>query len=89
MRQGDETPHRTYERSWEDIEAMLDAAEAKQQEWKEWFERCREAGDRDGMKDAARNHKALEGVIKTLGQGPPRRREAREGRQEEEQVFLG
>ena len=45
---------------------MLDAAEAKQREWKEWFDRCRDAGDRDGMKDAARNHKALEGVIKTL-----------------------
>lgn len=66
MRPGDEAPHRTYERSWEDIESMLDAAEAKQREWKEWFDRCRDAGDRDGMKDAARNHKALEGVIKTL-----------------------
>ncbi|DAC37288.1 MAG: hypothetical protein CMA08_04105 [Euryarchaeota archaeon] len=62
----DATPHRTYERSWEDIESMLTAAEAKQQDWKDWFEQCREAGDREGMKDAARNHKALEGVIKTL-----------------------
>jgi hypothetical protein len=34
--------------------------------WKDFFEDCRERGDRDGMKDAARNFKALEGVIKTL-----------------------
>ena len=62
----DENPERTYERTWEDIEGMLDRALEKQAEWKAWFESCREAGDRDGMKDAARNHKALEGVIKTL-----------------------
>jgi hypothetical protein len=66
MSSADEGPHRTYERTWADIETMLESAEAKQHEWKDWFERCREAGDRDGMKDAARNHKALEGVIKTL-----------------------
>jgi hypothetical protein len=66
MSSADEGPHRTYERTWADIETMLEAAESKQDEWKDWFERCREAGDRDGMKDAARNHKALEGVIKTL-----------------------
>ena len=66
MSSADEGPHRTYERTWADIETMLEGAESKQDEWKDWFERCREAGDRDGMKDAARNHKALEGVIKTL-----------------------
>ena len=66
MSSADEGPHRTYERTWADIETMLEAAEAKQHQWKDWFERCREAGDREGMKDAARNHKALEGVIKTL-----------------------
>ena len=62
----DDVPERTYDRSWEDIEGMLDRALRKQNQWKEWFEACRDAGDRDGMKEAARNHKALEGVIKTL-----------------------
>ena len=66
MSSTDEGPHRTYERTWADIETMLEAAETQQHEWKDWFERGREAGDREGMKDAARNHKALEGVIKTL-----------------------
>ena len=29
-------------------------------------DQCSKDGDRDGMKEAARNHKALDGVIKTL-----------------------
>ena len=33
---------------------------------KKWFDQCSKDGDRDGMKEAARNHKALDGVIKTL-----------------------
>ena len=41
-------------------------AEKKMKKWKDFFEDCRERGDREGMKDAARNFKALEGVIKTL-----------------------
>ena len=57
---------RTYDRTWEEIEAMLGRAEKKMRKWKDFFEDCRERGDRDGMKDAARNSKALEGVIKTL-----------------------
>ena len=57
---------RTYNRTWEEIENMLDRAEKKMKKWREFFEACRERGDRDGMKDAARNFKALEGVIKTL-----------------------
>ena len=57
---------RTYNRTWEQIERMLDRAEKKMKKWKDFFEDCRERGDRDGMKDAARNFKALEGVIKTL-----------------------
>ena len=27
---------------------------------------CKSEKDKDGMKEAARNHKALEGVVKTL-----------------------
>ena len=57
---------RTYNRTWEQIELMLDRAEKKMKKWKDFFEDCGERGDRDGMKDAARNFKALEGVIKTL-----------------------
>ena len=57
---------RTYDRTWEEIEAMLGRAERKMNEWKAWFEECRQRGDRDGMKDAVRNYKVLEGVIKTL-----------------------
>ena len=57
---------RTYDRTWEEIETMLTRAEKKMRKWKNFFEDCRERGDRDGMKDADRNFKALEGVIKTL-----------------------
>ena len=59
-------PVRSYNRSWDEIEAMLDAAEDQVREWKDWFEQCKEVRDRDGMKEAARNYKALEGVVKTL-----------------------
>ena len=62
----DTTAHRSYDRSWEEIEQMLQRAESKRQEWKSWFEGCRKNEDRDGMKEAARNHKALDGVVKTL-----------------------
>ena len=60
------TPHRTYERTWAEIEEMLDQATAKMHEWKAWYEMCKEEDDKSGMKEAARNHKALEGVVKTL-----------------------
>jgi len=62
----DTTPNRSYDRSWEEIEEMLNRAEIKRKEWKAWFEECRKNEDRDGMKEAARNHKALDGVVKTL-----------------------
>ena len=60
----DATPRRSYDRSWEEIEEMLNRAELKRKEWKSWFEECRKNEDRDGMKEAARNHKALDGVVK-------------------------
>ena len=45
---------------------MLNKAIQKRNNWKKWFESCKKSGDREGMKEAARNHKALDGVIKTL-----------------------
>ncbi len=57
---------RTYDRTWDEIEQMLANAEAKRKQWKDWFEDCKNSEDREGMKEAARNHKALDGVIKTL-----------------------
>lgn len=62
---GDE-PVRSYDRSWTEIEEMLDKAISRREQWKKWFDQCSKDGDRDGMKEAARNHKALDGVIKTL-----------------------
>ena len=35
-------------------------------QWKQWYEQCRKSGDLEGMKEAARTHKALQGVVKTL-----------------------
>lgn len=59
-------PLRTYERTWDEIEEMLLKAESRITQWKKWFEQCQSSGDREGMKEAARNYKALEGVVKTL-----------------------
>ena len=57
---------RSYDRSWDEIEKMLEVAEERVFEWQDWFETCREQSDREGMKEAARNYKALQGVIKCL-----------------------
>ena len=35
-------------------------------QWKEWYGMCKDENDKPGMKEAARNHKALQGVVKTL-----------------------
>ena len=64
--EGGREPVRSYDRSWTEIEEMLNKAVARREQWKKWFEQCSKDGDRDGMKEAARNHKALDGVIKTL-----------------------
>ena len=60
------TVERSYDRSWSEIETMLESAVDRLSEWKSWFAQCQKDGDRDGMKEAARNYKALEGVVKTL-----------------------
>lgn len=59
-------PGRSYTRTWTEIEDMLHQAVLTQQNWKNQFETCKQFKDREGMKDAARNFKALEGVVKTL-----------------------
>ncbi len=56
----------SYERSWEQIEDMLVRAEKKQNEWIIIFHDAKKQGDKEAMKECARNKKALEGVIKTL-----------------------
>ena len=66
MRQQTVEPSRSYDRTWEEIEGMLEDAVFKQRNWREIYERAQSEGNRSIMKDAARNHKALEGVIKTL-----------------------
>ena len=59
-------PIRSYNRTWSEIENMLADAEDRLAQWKNWYEQCRKKGDLDGMKESARNHKALQGVVKTL-----------------------
>lgn len=59
-------PLRTYDRSWSEIEEMLDDARELQHEWRIKFDRNLQIGNKQGQKDAARNYKALEGVVKTL-----------------------
>ena len=59
-------PTRTYDRSWADIENMLDAAKQERRLWEMRFERAVKAHNTQAKKDCARNAKALEGVIKTL-----------------------
>ena len=57
---------RAYNRTWDEMESMLESAEDKRREWQMLFERAKRIENRQAMKDAARNAKALEGVIKTL-----------------------
>ncbi len=55
-----------YERTWDEIEEMLNQAIHTRNCWLSRFEKAKQIEDRQVMKDAARNCKALEGVIKTL-----------------------
>ena len=34
-------PHRSYDRTWAEIEAMLECAEVGLVQWKNWYEQCR------------------------------------------------
>ena len=57
---------RTYDRTWDEIESMLTDAQNERRQWQFRFERAKRINDRQTMKDAARNAKALEGGVKTL-----------------------
>jgi len=57
---------RTYDRTWEEIESMLDDARTRRRQWQDFYEHAKRVHDKDSMKDAARNAKALEGVEETL-----------------------
>tara|TARA_B100000003_G_scaffold113064_1_gene101199 strand:+ start:282 stop:524 length:243 start_codon:yes stop_codon:yes gene_type:complete len=61
-----DSDHFAYNKSWEEIEDMLDKAERKMNNWISVYYEAQRRNDRRIMKDAARNKKALEGVIKTL-----------------------
>ncbi len=61
-----DSDHFAYNKSWEEIENMLDKAERRMNNWVNIFYEAQRRNDRRIMKDAARNKKALEGVIKTL-----------------------
>ena len=45
---------------------MLAQAELTRRKWQVFFERAKRINNKQAMRDAARNSKALEGVIKTL-----------------------
>lgn len=61
-----DSEHFSYEREWEEIEDMLYRAESKLNNWVMRYHQAVSVNNRQVMKDAARNKKALEGVIKTL-----------------------
>jgi hypothetical protein len=61
-----DTEHFLYNRTWEEIEEMLDKAEKVQNRWSSKYYEYQVEGNKKKMKDCARNQKALEGVIKTL-----------------------
>ena len=61
-----DSDHFTYTHSWSEIETMLDKAERKMNNWISVYYEAQRRNDRRIMKDAARNKKALEGVVKTL-----------------------
>lgn len=61
-----DTEHFLYNRSWAEIEEMLDKAENVQNHWLSEYYGHQMEGNKKKMREAARNKKALEGVIKTL-----------------------
>ena len=57
---------RSYDRTWEEIESMLEQAVARQRDWIAIYHESKKAENQKMLKEAARNKKALEGVIKTF-----------------------
>ena len=61
-----DTDHFSYDRDWDEIENMLDQAERKLNAWISVYYEAQSRDNKQVMRDAARNKKALEGVVKTL-----------------------
>ena len=61
-----DTEHFAYDKSWTEIKKMLDVAEKVQNKWTTQYYEAKMSNDKKSMRLAARNKKALEGVIKTL-----------------------
>ena len=61
-----DTEHFAYDKTWTEIEKMLDVAEKVQNKWVTQYYEAQMSHDKESMRLAARNKKALEGVIKTL-----------------------
>lgn len=61
-----DTEHFAYDKSWTQIKKMLDVAEKVQNKWTTQYYEAQMSNDKKSMRLAARNKKALEGVIKTL-----------------------
>jgi len=61
-----DTNHYTYNRSWDEIEEMLDKAERLLHAWQIKYSDSKDKGNTKYAIKCARNMKALEGVIKTL-----------------------
>ena len=53
-------------RSREDVYGMLREAVDLQETWRYAYDQAKAQGNKEQMRIAVRNHKALEGVIKTL-----------------------
>lgn len=61
-----DTDHFSYDKDWDEIETMLDRAERKLNAWVSVYYEAQTRNNKKVMRDAARNKKALEGVIKGL-----------------------
>ena len=61
-----ESDHFAYNRTWDQIEIMLSKAESKRNDWWVKYHEAQESGNKKKLVIAARNVKALEGVVKTL-----------------------
>jgi predicted transcriptional regulator len=66
MNDHQDTEHFAYDKTWTEIEKMLDVAEKVQNKWVTQYYEAQMGNDKESMRVAARNKKALEGVIKTL-----------------------
>lgn len=61
-----ESDHFSYDKEWDEIENMLDRSERKLNAWVSVYYEAQTRNNKKVMRDAARNKKALEGVIKGL-----------------------